>query len=67
MKRTVKIILAGIVVIYLLIGIGIEIYYEFKASQNESLLEGLLGGVARDNERLAPWNLIKIIFWPLYL
>jgi hypothetical protein len=63
MKKTAKIILAGIIVFYLLIGLGIDRYSEYKASQNESFLEGL----ARDENRYSPSHIIQIILWPIYL
>ncbi len=63
MKKTAKLILAGIVVFYLLIGLGINRYSEYKASQNESLLEG----IARENDKYSPSHLLQIILWPIYL
>lgn len=63
MKKATKLILAGIVVLYLLIGLGIDRYSEYKASQNESLLEGL----ARENDKYSPNHLVQILLWPIYL
>lgn len=63
MKKTLKIILTGIIISYLVIGLGLDRYSEYKSSQTESLLEG----VARENARYSPSHLLTILFWPFYL
>jgi hypothetical protein len=63
MKNSLKIILTGIIIIYLLIGLGIDQYSDYKLSQSESLLEG----VARDLDRYGPGHIMSIVFWPFYL
>lgn len=63
MKKSAKIIITGIVILYLLIGLGIDRYSEYKESQKESLLEG----IARENDKYSPNHLVQIILWPIYL
>ena len=63
MKKQAKLIVTGIFIAYLMIGLGIDRYTDYKLSQNESFLEGL----ARDNDKYGPSHLISIVFWPFYL
>jgi hypothetical protein len=63
MKKTLKLLLTGILISYLLIGIGIDRYDEYKSSQTENFPEGL----SREINRYSPSHLISIIFWPFYL
>jgi hypothetical protein len=62
MKKTTSIAATILVIVYLLIGLGIDRYNEYQDSQNESFVEGL----ARENNRYSPSHLAKIIFWPFY-
>jgi hypothetical protein len=63
MKKLLSLIATIIVVIYFLIGLGLDQYQDYKASQNETFIEGL----ARENDRYSPFHILRIISWPLYL
>ena len=63
MKKTLKIILTGIIISYLVIGLGLDRYSEYKSSQTDSFWEG----VGRDLNQDSPSHLLTILFWPFYL
>lgn len=59
----IKLVLTCVIIIYLLIGLGIETYSDYKSNQNEGFLEGL----ARDNGKYSPSHLLSILLWPFYI
>lgn len=63
MKKITTIIATIFVIIYLLIGLGIDRYNEYQASKKETFIESL----RRDNDRYLPSHFIRIVFWPLYI
>lgn len=63
MKKQANLIVTGIFIAYLMIGLGIDRYTDYKLSQTESFLEGM----ARDEAWFFPSHLMKILFWPFYL
>jgi hypothetical protein len=63
MKKLSQFIIPAIIVIYLVIGLGIDQYTEFQESQNDTFLEAL----ERENNRLSPGHIWRIVMWPFYL
>lgn len=63
MKKQLNKIVIVLIITYLILGLGIDRYKEFKSKQNESFLEGL----ARENDKYSPSHLLSILFWPFYL
>lgn len=52
-----------IAIVYLLIGLGIETFHYFVDGYNDTFLEGLI----RENDKLSPYVIFRIIFWPFYI
>ncbi len=63
MKKGKSTIIGVVIVVYLLIGLGIDSYRDYKLSQTETIIEG----IARENNKYSPGHLLRIIFWPFYL